>query len=164
VTRIAYADPSRVSGLIDESVVALFTFPPAAPGKAAATATFHTSFVLFPPEGAPCCTVIGTKGKLMIDFPASRPGRLTLETHGMKGSPAHTQWVKDEVKTEVINFVSPGGCRGFVFEMDETARCVRDGKIESDVVPARATLLAIEIFDEIRRQAGLKYADALEAV
>lgn len=35
---------------------------------------------------------------------------------------------------------------------DEVARCVRDGRRESERMPWRATLRQMEIFDEIRRQ------------
>lgn len=70
----------------------------------------------------------------------------------------------------------PGECRGFVFEMDEVARCVRNGKLESSVMPAGASIVAMKvspldrvfgiqwiltinskIFDEIRRQTSLVF-------
>ncbi|KAI5475478.1 dihydrodiol dehydrogenase / D-xylose 2-dehydrogenase (NADP) [Pseudohyphozyma bogoriensis] len=162
MTRIKYDDPNRSSGEIDESVLALMSFPPSSPEKNTKSALFHTSFNLLPATNAPCCTVFGSKGKLTMDFPAPRPSKITLETHGIKKGPG-VPWVKDDVKIESWDYDMPGGARGFVFEMDEVARCLRDGKRESEIVPGRATILAMEVFDTIREQGGLKYADTLEA-
>lgn len=37
---------------------------------------------------------------------------------------------------------------GFAFEIQETMRCIRSGKLESEIVPHRATIQCAEIFDE----------------
>ncbi|KAI5475483.1 dihydrodiol dehydrogenase / D-xylose 2-dehydrogenase (NADP) [Pseudohyphozyma bogoriensis] len=162
LTPIQYEDPARLSGAIDEATVALFSFPPSSPGKTGKTAMFHTSFSIIPPTGAPCCTVFGSRGKLTIDFPAPRPSKITLETHDIQQGPT-VPWIKKDVKIESWEYVMAGGARGFVYEMDDVARCLRDGRTESETVPGRATILSMEIFDTIREQGGLKYSDALEA-
>ena len=47
---------------------------------------------------------------------------------------------------------------GYVYEIEETIRCVREGKIESDVVPWSETLECAKLFDEIAKVAtnGIK--------
>ncbi|KAI5481011.1 hypothetical protein MNV49_006197 [Pseudohyphozyma bogoriensis] len=162
VTMMTYADPARPSGQVDESTVSVLTFPPKEAGKPATTATMHTSFVLTPPDGMPCATILGTKGKLTINFPSPRPSKITVETHDLKQNLPAIVWFKDNVKHEVQDFGSPGGCRGFVFEMDHVARNVRDEKWESDVIPGRVTILSMSIFDEIRRQGGLEFPPEIE--
>lgn len=38
-----------------------------------------------------------------------------------------------------------GNIFGYAFEADEVARCIRDGKIESDRMPLRETILMMEV-------------------
>ena len=40
---------------------------------------------------------------------------------------------------------------GFIYEIEEVVRCVRAGKLESDVVPHKDTILCAEIFDQCFR-------------
>ncbi|KAM0752840.1 NAD(P)-binding protein [Meredithblackwellia eburnea MCA 4105] len=165
-TLLSLDDTSRPAfHKVDETILATMVFPALSPTTSPATATFHTSIVTLPPQGGPCCVVLGSRGKLLIDFPASAPTRLTLETHDVMKNPVAVPLLKKDVKIEVRNYVNgPGGARGFVWEMDEVARCIRDGKLESDVVPARATIQTMELFDEIRRQNNLVYSPELEAL
>jgi len=43
------------------------------------------------------------------------------------------------------------------FEAAEVMRCMRAGKLESDVLPLDETLAIMDTLDEIRRQIGLVY-------
>lgn len=51
----------------------------------------------------------------------------------------------------------PPEANGYQYEADEVARCIREGKIESQMVPHSETVMVMEIMDELRRQFGLKY-------
>lgn len=51
---------------------------------------------------------------------------------------------------------------GFAWEADEVARCLRDGKKESDRMPLRETVLMMQVFDEIRKQGRFEYPDHVE--
>lgn len=53
-------------------------------------------------------------------------------------------------REETRRFEYVGG--GLQFEADHVARCVRDGKIESDVWTHEKSLLEMNIFDEVRIQ------------
>jgi len=49
------------------------------------------------------------------------------------------------------------------WEADECARCVRDGKLESDVIPLDESLLIMQVMDAVREQNGFKYPAPLES-
>ena len=54
--------------------------------------------------------------------------------------------------------------KGWHFEADEVARCVRDGKLESDLWSNDKAILAMDIFDEVRKQGGYVFPAGLEKV
>jgi predicted dehydrogenase len=56
---------------------------------------------------------------------------------------------------EVVELPHKGN--GYEFEAEEVARCVRAGKIESDVIPHDETLALMGTMDTVRAQCGLKY-------
>jgi predicted dehydrogenase len=43
---------------------------------------------------------------------------------------------------------------GFVGELEEVARCLREGRTESDVLPLEGTVATMRVLDEARRQLG----------
>ena len=47
--------------------------------------------------------------------------------------------------------------KGLTYEMEECRRCIRSGKLESELWSQQNSLELIEILDEIREQIGLKY-------
>ncbi|KAG1754570.1 hypothetical protein EDB19DRAFT_1892539 [Suillus lakei] len=53
---------------------------------------------------------------------------------------------------------------GWHFQADEVARCVRDGKLESELWSHDKSILEMEVFDEVRRQGGYKFPDGIEKV
>lgn len=54
------------------------------------------------------------------------------------------------------NFSASGGLR---YETEEVRKCIRDGKIESDLVSHNESLLIARIEDEIRKQIKVKYPE-----
>jgi dihydrodiol dehydrogenase / D-xylose 1-dehydrogenase (NADP) len=58
-------------------------------------------------------------------------------------------------KEEVAELPHKGN--GYEFEAEEVARCVRAGKIESDIIPHSETMALMETMDAIRAQCGIKY-------
>lgn len=145
ITKMMFDATDRPSDEVDESSACSMLFPSPSANRPGITAFFHTCLAVLPADNAPCCTVMGSKGKLTIDFPASKPERITLETHDTHRpfrAPSHR---KINIKKESFEFPMPGGCRGFVFEMDEVARCIRDGKIESAILPGRASVVAMRV-------------------
>ena len=48
------------------------------------------------------------------------------------------------------------------YEADECARCIRDGRCESDVLRWDESLAIMRVMDEVRQQHGLVYPDSVE--
>ena len=61
------------------------------------------------------------------------------------------------------SFEIPGGGHGMFWEADECARCVRDGKLESEVMGWEESVGVMEVMDEVRRQGGVGYGEGLES-
>jgi hypothetical protein len=48
------------------------------------------------------------------------------------------------------------------WEADEAARCLRDGKLESEGLDWEESTVIMEVMDEVRRQGDLVYPDLIE--
>ncbi|TCD69642.1 hypothetical protein EIP91_006867 [Steccherinum ochraceum] len=94
-------------------------------------------------------------GNILIDSPIYKPPSFTVQYFDKPGSGVI---VREETKT--VSYV--GG--GFCFEADEVARCVRDGKLESDTWGHDKSILLMEVFDEVRRQGDYKLPEGVEKV
>lgn len=46
---------------------------------------------------------------------------------------------------------------GYNYEAEEVINCLRNGKIESEIMPLDESLSIIKVMDELRRQWGLRY-------
>jgi predicted dehydrogenase len=85
--------------------------------------------------------VLGETGSIHVGGVWWAPNQITVKRNG-----------KDD---EVLDFAYPGS--GFQFEADEVQKCVREGKLESEILPLSETLAIMKLLDEIRGQIGLKY-------
>jgi hypothetical protein len=54
--------------------------------------------------------------------------------------------------------------RGLWWEADEVARCVRDGRAESQHMPLAESVVMMKVMDEARRQGGLVYPERIESL
>jgi predicted dehydrogenase len=86
--------------------------------------------------------VNGTAGWIRIEPRIHRPKQLI---------------VQDAEGQEVIDGVPPAG-NGYGLEVEEVARCLRAGELESPLVPLDETVAILEVLDEARRQIGVRYA------
>lgn len=103
----------------------------------------------------------GTKGYINVAFPAYRPERISYAS--WKSTQAFKEDADKPDKAETIDFTDrPGGIWGFSWEADEVARCLKAGKKESDRMPLAETVLMMSVFDEIRKQNGMKYPEHIE--
>lgn len=94
------------------------------------------------------------KGNVLVEPPIFRPSSVTIQYFDKPGGKV----VKEEKKTRT--YVG----NGWHFEADEVARCVRDGKIESDLWGHDKSILLMETFDEVRRQGDYKLPEGVEKV
>lgn len=79
--------------------------------------------------------IYGTKGSILVTNP-----HFSDEAFLYEGSDVPTTHFRD---TETLN--------GFVYEIQETIRCIQQGLLESPVVPHRDTLACARLFDQIER-------------
>lgn len=121
---------------VDELATYLFKYP------GGCLATVNTSFNLLTKSEA---MIYGSKG--FIEFPAFQQGRsFTLHIHN---------GTRDVVSSETIS--SDNHENGFVYQVAEVAKQIKNGKLESDVIPLAETLATMELMDSMRREWGLKY-------
>lgn len=97
--------------------------------------------------GRPCARIMGTKGEIQIAHPPYRPTKFSILKRGEK-----------PVERE---FPIPGD--GKFYEADETARCIRDGKLESGTFPLEESLLIMRDMDRVRELAEFKYPEWMES-
>ena len=86
-------------------------------------------------------TLFGTQGSIKIHSPWWRASRLTLASEG---------------EPERI-IERPIAGNGYNYEAAEVMDCLRNGRLESEVMPLDETLAIMKTLDEIRAQWGLKY-------
>lgn len=95
----------------------------------------------------PSIRIFGETGEIQVFGPPFRPQAYRIVT---------TEGVGEIQKCEI-----PGG-HGMFWEADEVALCLRDGKKESTGMPWEESMAVLEVMDEVRRQNGLVYPDAVE--
>jgi predicted dehydrogenase len=88
----------------------------------------------------PGVTIRYERGNILIDQPIFCPKSFTVQY----SEPGKSSEIVKEVKKE-FKYVG----RGLYFEADEVARCVRDGKSESELWGHDKSLLEMVIFDEV---------------
>jgi predicted dehydrogenase len=85
--------------------------------------------------------LMGTDGQIRIHPKMSQPSRLTVTMH--------------DGKHEDIEMAYEGN--GYNYEADHVMRCLRAGRLESEVMPLDETLAIMNTMDQIRAQWGLRY-------
>ncbi|WP_323960698.1 gfo/Idh/MocA family oxidoreductase [Arthrobacter sp. JZ12] len=92
----------------------------------------------------PCqATVAGTEGWLRTSAPLHNPLELYVHPHG------------EEPRVE--QFEQAGN--GYSYELREVTRCIQAGLLESPTMPLQHTLDTMRMFDGVRAQLGLRYAN-----
>ncbi|PKY02417.1 NAD(P)-binding protein [Aspergillus campestris IBT 28561] len=155
----AHMTPYHLTGA-DEATTILLTFPTSTPsngthpGESQAIAMTHLRVSTDPDErntARPAIRIQGTKGEIQVDGPAFRPERYRVIP---KGKTAEVR----EVEVRV-----PGDGKGMFWEADEVARCLRDGRLESEGLPWEESIAIMEVMDEVRRQGGMTYPEKIES-
>ena len=100
-------------------------------------ATLSTAIRVNTPHTA---TVNGTDGRITLHTNWWKPTKMTISRGG---------------KDEVIEASIEGS--GFNYEAAEVGRCLREGKLESDIMPLDESLAIMRTLDTLRAQWGLKY-------
>jgi predicted dehydrogenase len=91
--------------------------------------------------GPTTAAVVGTDARVQVDGPFYTPTGFTL--------------TRRDGTSE--RFDQPVEGRGMWCEAAEVVRCLREGRLESDVMPLAETVAIMATMDEVRRQIGLTY-------
>jgi dihydrodiol dehydrogenase / D-xylose 1-dehydrogenase (NADP) len=85
--------------------------------------------------------ISGTGGRIVVHAPWWRSGGFTVHADGRE--------------PEKIQLPIEGN--GFVYEIAEVVRCLRDGKRESEIMPLSETLAVMSVMDGMRKAWGMEY-------
>jgi predicted dehydrogenase len=137
--RFLAGDPieAKVSGSlgstgVDATVGGVVTYSSGALG------VFHTSLDMMTSLGA---TVYGTLGRIDVHAPFWFPSSFTVRIDG-----------NDPVHIDMDN-------QGLAHEAAHAMQRIRDGHLESDVIPLATTVSTMELLDDIRAQLGVIYPE-----
>jgi len=131
--------PARIASMahlgetgVDEQSAAIFGY------EQGQLAVLYMSFRTRIP---PAVRIMGSEGRITIQPPLFNPTRLTI--------------ARFDQADEVIEIPFEGN--GLNYEAAEVMRCLRAGRLESDIMPLDETLTVMQTLDQIRAQWGLKY-------
>ncbi|KAK0127631.1 D-xylose 1-dehydrogenase (NADP(+)) [Cadophora gregata f. sp. sojae] len=110
------------------------------------------------PAAGPAARIQGTKGEIQVIGPLYRPMHYRVIMIG--GEKGVVEDVDCPIPTDPER---DGWGHGMFWEADEAARCLRDGKLESDGLGWEESLVIMETMDEVRKQGGLVYPDLIES-
>lgn len=119
------------------------------------------------PASGPAVRIQGTKGEIQVFGPIYRPTQYrvikTLKNGGKTGEVEDVYCPIPQDAEREGREGEKGWGHGMFWEADEAARCLRDGKVQSDMMPWSESLLIMETMDEVRRQGGLTYPELIES-
>jgi len=105
-------------------------------------------------SGGPAIKIQGTKGEIQVTGPAFRPTQYRVVRKDGDG------------QVEVVECPIPRDNErnfgmGMFWEADEVARCLRDGKKESDTLPLSESIVIMEVMEEALKQGDVKYPELI---
>jgi predicted dehydrogenase len=101
--------------------------------------------------------VLTTSLSAASDNPAAIYGtEARLEIEGWFYTPSGFTITSRDGKV-IERYETPRVGRGMQYQAEEVMRCLRSGRLESDVLPLAETVATMDTLDEVRRQIGLVY-------
>lgn len=116
------------------------------------------------PATGPACRIQGTKGEIQIIGPLYRPLKYRIIMQG--GDRGLVEEVDCPIPQDPDRESKDGELgwgHGMYWEADEAARCLRDGKKQSDTLTWEESLVIMETMDQVRQQGGIVYPDEIES-
>jgi predicted dehydrogenase len=135
--------------------------------KSMGIATTNMRVATQPEDGStyisgPAVRIQGTKGEIQVFGPIYRPTRYRIIKVGAKLGEEEDVYCAIPKDKERPGNNGEGWGHGMFWEADEAARCIRDGKLESETLSWDESVLIMETMDETRKQGGLKYPELIE--
>lgn len=147
---------------VDQTTTLLLSFPTSTPSNLPNSSSHGIAMTAFavatdPDQknsAGPAVRIQGTQGEIQVYGPAFQPTRYRV-IPAKKGDSSTI--IRD------VELTFPANGHGMFYEADEAARCIREGKLESETLPWDESILVMEVMDEVRKQGGLKYPDSIES-
>jgi len=152
---------SKYATGVDETTTVLLRFPGSGAQGVAGTSIIvaTTPNAEHPNPGGDAVRIQGTLGDLTVDYaPKPRTYTLTPAANEKRGKLADFEYEVVDRYKEI-----PGGGHGMFWEADECARCIRDGKLESEVMGLEETEVVMRVMDHVRAQGDVVYPDVIES-
>ncbi|TVY41957.1 D-xylose 1-dehydrogenase (NADP(+)) [Lachnellula occidentalis] len=111
----------------------------------------------------PSCRIQGTKGEIQVYGPLYRPVMYKVVKHGDEGGKIEEVDCPIPSDPEREGKDGKGWGHGMFWEADEAARCLRDGKVQSETLTWDESLVIMDVMDEVRRQGGVVYPKEIES-
>ncbi|RFU32674.1 hypothetical protein B7463_g3647, partial [Scytalidium lignicola] len=146
----------------DETTTMILNFPK---HKAVGIATTSMRVATRPNDedvAGPSIRIQGSKGEIQVFGNAFRPDRYKVISLDGKVENVECPYPKDKERKASSVEGDIGVGHGMYWEADEAARCIRDGKLESETLEWDESILIMEVMDEVRKQGGLKYPELIE--
>jgi predicted dehydrogenase len=109
----------------------------------------------------PAARIQGTKGEIQVFGPLFRPTQYRVIKVGERGK-VEDVFCPIPKDKEREGKDGEGWGHGMFWEADEAARCLRDGKLESETLNWEESIVIMETMDEARKQGGLEYPELIE--
>ncbi|XP_044724505.1 oxidoreductase family, NAD-binding rossmann fold domain-containing protein [Hirsutella rhossiliensis] len=109
------------------------------------------------PDGsnsAPAVRIQGSRGEIQVSHPAYRPTEFKVIKEGRGGN-------IDVVDCPIPKDPKRDWGHGMFWEADECARCLRDGKMESDTLPWSESLAIMETMESVLKQGRVEYPELI---
>jgi predicted dehydrogenase len=158
---VVSAAVSRCDTGVDETTTVLLHFRGSGAQGVAGTSIVvaTTPNAELPNLGGDAVRIQGTRGDLTVNY-APRPRTYTL----IPAANEKRRRLADFEYEVVDEFEEiPGGGHGMFWEADECARCIRDGKLESEVCGLEETEVIMRVMDQVRRLGGVVYPERIES-
>ncbi|KAF4633074.1 hypothetical protein G7Y89_g5048 [Cudoniella acicularis] len=105
--------------------------------------------------GGPAIKIQGSGGEIQVLGPAFKPRqyRVIKKDGGGEIEVVDCPFPKDKNRDDWGH--------GMYWEADECARCLRDGKLESDTLPLDESIVIMELMESVLKQGGVEYPEII---
>lgn len=154
-------DPVTVAGInkyertgADDNTTVVVSFPKHKTMGIATTSLRAASDIDGKNTAGPAIRIQGTEGEIQVMGPAYRPLQYRIIK---KANPGQLEVVDCPIPQDAAR--SWG--HGMFWEADECARCVRDGRLESETLPWAESIVVMECMEQALRQGGVEYPELI---
>ncbi|ROW06431.1 hypothetical protein VMCG_04305 [Cytospora schulzeri] len=139
----------------DENTTLVVSFPKHKQMGIATTGLRVASDIDEKGTAGPAMRIQGTEGEIQVMAPAYRPLQYRVIR---RSSPGEVETVDCPIPRDEAR---GGWGQGMFWEADECARCLRDGRVESETLPWEESIVIMEVMEEALRQGGVVYPELI---